>query len=237
MQRPELGDWRLRRAGSWFGGLLLVAWTIAWVCGGSACRSTETPEETPRDSSGDAISVEAEAPGDAAAPAPSSGAVSEASVAPSTVAPSTVGGGTTPGARPILPSTRRTSEGLPDTLSGYQTWYRLDPATSAEGRGPHLKLSRTYVLLPEIHTVGVGDRLTPPFADETVLVLESKGAESDFIEAISMMKRTAGTWEYKQFVRPDSESAFRAAAGQADACAGCHSRAPTDSVFAQLELR
>jgi hypothetical protein len=163
--------------------------------------------------------------------APSAGEVSEVNISASTAAE------TAPGALPIRPSTRRTSEGLPSALAGYQSWYRLDPAVSPPSRGPHLKISQTYILVPDIHTVGVGDRVEPPFPEGTMLVLESKSPGTEYIEAISMMERTDESWKFQDFARPRAESAFQPGESEAGTCAGCHAQAPAESVFAQLELR
>lgn len=137
----------------------------------------------------------------------------------------------------ILPTTRRTAAGLPDSLRGYQSWYRLGACSSPpEGtEEAHLPARQTYILLPEGQTTGLGVELATPLPPETILILESKSPSTDYIQKISVMTREADDWKFLRYERSSGDAAFVPAQGGTETCASCHSKG-TDSIFAGLKL-
>ena len=188
--------------------------------------------------------------------APSAAPVATPPAAPSE--PSTVAAPTIPVASPALspsqgqpvPSvaavemlvpatTKRTAAGLPDPLPGYQAWPLLSAGGTAPPEGSaaaHLGARQVYISTPG--TAGPGKELSTPLPDLTTIVLESKTSEKDFIEAVSVMTKKSGAWQFFQYVRSSSAGAFEPAAAGAEAtCAGCHQKSATDSVFSRLAPR
>jgi hypothetical protein len=137
----------------------------------------------------------------------------------------------------ILPTTKRTAAGLPDSLLGYQSWYRLGACSSPpDGTDEeHLPARQAYILLPEGQPTGLGVELQSPLPPETILVLESKSPSADYIQNIDVMTREADQWKFLEYDRSSSEAAFVPAQGGTEACASCHSKG-TDSVYSGLKL-
>lgn len=139
----------------------------------------------------------------------------------------------------IPATTKRTAAGLPDPLPGYQAWPLLSAGGTAPPEGSaaaHLGARQVYISTPG--TAAPGKELSTPLPDLTTIVLESKSPEKDFIETVSVMTKTSGTWQFFQYVRSSSDGAFEPAAPGAEAtCTGCHQKSATDSVFSRLAPR
>ena len=115
----------------------------------------------------------------------------------------------------ITPSVKRTAAGLPEPLPGYPSWPILEPANALSparsdgGSWSHLSQRIPYVSNLARDT------------DGTILLLEEKNPEQDFISQISLLKRFDSRWEAEIYARASVGDAFTKA--DASQCNGCHS--------------
>jgi len=216
--------------------LMASRWS-RWIFGLGICMALLSCKsgQAPKDSAGETApggAKTAPAPQEAAQPGALS-AVQPAGAAE--VAKERPPAGSPAPAGTIPPSTKRTATGLPDTIQGYPSWSRLGegPQLPDEAKSVHLPVRQAYLLLS--YGTKLAEDRTPrlPLKEETTVALESKSADKDFIEAVSVMTKSKDGWKYLQYGRASSDAAF--APASTDSCAGCHAKADrTDGVYSKL---
>jgi len=142
-------------------------------------------------------------------------------------------------ALPLAATTRRTADGLPDPVAGYQAWYRLgsNSARADEARAGHEALRQTYILLPVIQRAKQGQELIGELPEGTTIVLEGKSLAADFVGELSVMTKAKAGWQFFQYMRDSSRAAFSPSTKGTEGCSGCHSKAASsDSVYSKRLL-
>jgi hypothetical protein len=138
----------------------------------------------------------------------------------------------------ILATTRRSAAGLPDSLSGYTSWFRLGASPSPDqAAGAHAPARQAYVLFPKPEQHALGDAVKAPLEQGTIIVLEEKAPGQDFIARIRTMAAGEAGWKFEEYAREAGDKAFAARAGTEAQCAACHAKASgSGSVYAKLTL-
>src|SRR2546426_3785051 len=92
------------------------------------------------------------------------------------------GAGGAPGA-----ATKRTALGLPDPITGYTSWFRLEQGTSLSGeKPPHMLARQAYIQLQKPEDFSPGKTLSTPLTPGSIIILEEKAAAGDFIGRIAV---------------------------------------------------
>jgi hypothetical protein len=124
----------------------------------------------------------------------------------------------------IIPSTRRSSAGLPEPLPDYTSWCPLRPCAAPPGdaASAHLVARKAYAFHPK------GEEVKAPFPAGVILLLEEKDPATDFISRLAVMTRAEDGWKFSAHARHGGAEAF--APASASQCEACHSKAK-ESVF------
>ena len=136
----------------------------------------------------------------------------------------------------ISATTKRTAAGLPDTIMGYSSWFRLPAGPADAPAGGHLAEKRAYIVLPEQENFPPGSTVKPPLGKGTMLVLEQKEPGKDFISRIDHRTREESGWKSASYTRAASDKPYAPVATNEAECSGCHSKSDKDTVFSSLKL-
>ncbi len=227
---------------------VLAALILAVPGPGTGCSSTEEGAPPPQEETPSApLASEAAAQPPArpavpvVSPAPTAakkegGATPLPAASPTAASPTAAAQAATPAASPtsvpaasgaigdIIPSTRRSSAGLPEPLPDYTSWCPLRPCAAPPGEAApaHLPVRKAYAFHPR------GEEVKAPYPAGVILLLEEKDPTTDFISRLAVMTRAEDGWKFSAHARQGGAEPF-APAGAAE-CEACHSKAK-ESVF------
>ena len=205
---------------------MITALAVA-ACGGSSDDVVSTPATTPAPEPGP--TSEPAAPEPAPTPPAEPDAVPEeplAEAAPVEEPP--------PEQSPPEPSPPPLAEGLPDDITGYEDWVKLnaEPIPPIEGGDAH---RGTKDVFASQEVVRSGEGLSYP--DGTIIVKHAVRPDRDFIGLVAIMRKIAGfdaatnDWEFVEYARSEPGDAFSILAS-GNVCSSCHmGAAATDYVW------
>jgi hypothetical protein len=125
--------------------------------------------------------------------------------------------------------------GLDAKIQGYSGWLRVN-ANAITQDGAHKGKKDVYTNMSADKLVGADGKYKGAFADGTIFVKDAAGLDSLSVDAVYVMEKAAGKWEW--FVYQRKGNGFEGGKfANAAMCTGCHQGAKDDMVFTQYTKR